>query len=208
MTIVKASAIVMLSLAIFAACNREVHGASDYIKACESEENGFSISKTKDQINYSLRYRPLDYYLAKALLRDPNSNPDSIKRVLHESMGNALYFIYSVRPAKGLATDFQILKEMEGGLRTMEKSQSGIMDRVFLVDVSADTIPCSNVLLIPDGMNHLGYDLLIGFPSNHPDRLNGYQQIVLRDLGVHSERVDFDLTRLRPTIRFAFGKEG
>jgi hypothetical protein len=121
-------------------CNKKPLNQTDYIAWVEDEDNGLSIGKSFEDIDYQILFKPVNYILAKELVNG------GIKKATIESrkkeLGEMLYFTLRITSKHSNELLNANIKNENEYYQRLEYFMSYMQDDIYLVE-GKDTISCS-----------------------------------------------------------------
>ncbi len=174
-------------------CTETIQDPNRFLKICENPESGLTLLHSQDGFEYSMSYRPTEYFIAAASTGASRVEPETAKRI-RSAYDSAFYFRYRVRVGESGNPGPGKFKSLEKMIRILEANQFTLSDRVFIVSGKSDTVRCSMLQIQPDWFSHNGFDAILAFRKTKSAlEMADLRQLVLSDLGVEFSQVEFDL---------------
>ena len=179
----------LIFFALFLSCNKSFETSKELEDYLEEEENGYRYSKSVNEVNYVLQYRPTDLLVNQEIIKD--AKPEEIEK-LREHYSKYLYFNLSMSIA-----DKELLNTVAGNrskFGAMVNDLAFGMDRkIHLLTDAKDTIEMVD-FIYPRmyGMSNSTL-LMIVYPREKKVLDGEYLNFIIDDLGFYTGEVKFRL---------------
>jgi hypothetical protein len=124
----------------FVACGKKSLSPKYYVDWVENENNGLSLSKEFNDVDFQILYKPINYIVAKEYLNGNLKKENISKRLLE--LGNMQYFTLRIKSkSSNELLNANISNENEYYQR-LEYFMGPMQDDIKLIE-NNDTIPCA-----------------------------------------------------------------
>lgn len=125
---------------LFYSCGKQNLSPDYYVKWVENENNGLSLSKDFNDVNFQILYKPIDYIVAKEYLNG-NLKKEDIKNRVKE-LSNMQYFTLRIKSKNSNELLNANISSENEYYQRLEYFMGPMQDDIKLIE-NNDTIPCA-----------------------------------------------------------------